>query len=60
MRGVYEQFDAIKILATSTSIAHNVKVDLELWGCPVDSKQLFLALRSLLWGVVPCISRDSL
>lgn len=61
MSGVYEQQpDAIKILATSTAIAHNVKVDLELWGCPVNSKQLFSVLRSLLWGVIPRVSRDSL
>jgi sulfhydrogenase subunit delta len=60
MGDIYDNPNAIDVLNTSTSIAHNVQVDLELWGCPVDKHQLFLAMRSLLWGVVPRLSRDSL
>jgi len=60
IRDIYEKPSAINILDTSTSIARNVQVDLELWGCPVDSYQLFSVMRSLLWGVIPRVSRDSL
>lgn len=37
---VYEHPEYLKILPTSTPIAENVKVDYELWGCPVNKYQL--------------------
>jgi sulfhydrogenase subunit delta len=56
---VYASPQYISSLATSTPIAAHVKVDLELWGCPVNTRQVLAAVRALLFGVVPAVSRDS-
>jgi sulfhydrogenase subunit delta len=50
---VYAQPGYIDALATSTPIASHVKVDLELWGCPVSGRQVLAAVRALLNGVPP-------
>ncbi len=56
---VYASPQYIHSLATSTPIAAHVKVDLELWGCPVNTRQVLAAVRALLFGVAPVVSRDS-
>lgn len=56
---VYASPEYIKSLAESTPIKKHVKVDLELWGCPVTSRQVVQAVRDLLFGVVPATSADS-
>lgn len=53
IKGVYAQPEAIELLADSTPVAEHVKVDLELWGCPVNGRQVLGAVRSLLFGVLP-------
>lgn len=55
---VYAQPGYIQSLATSTSIASHVKVDLELWGCPVSGRQVAAAVRALLFGVAPVDEQD--
>ena len=40
MASIYATPNTIKTLATSTAIANHVKVDWELWGCPVNSQQV--------------------
>ena len=52
-RAVYPHPDWISALATSTPIAAHVRVDYELWGCPVDKDQLLAVLRALLSGTEP-------
>lgn len=59
MAGVYASPEYIKTLSTSTAISNHVKVDWELWGCPVNSKQVLDAIRSLLFKATPRIKRDS-
>lgn len=59
MAAVYAKPEFIESLATSTPISDHVQVDLELWGCPVNTKQVMDAVRALLFGVRPSISRDS-
>ncbi|MCL9684939.1 sulfhydrogenase subunit delta [Legionella sp. EUR-108] len=56
---VYATPDYIKSLNTSTAIAHHVKVDWELWGCPVNGNQVLEAIRFLLSNATPRIKRDS-
>jgi len=56
---VYASPQYISSLATSTPIAQHVKVDLELWGCPVNTAQVLAAVRALLFGVTPAVTRDS-
>jgi len=53
MSAVYATPEYIQTLATSTPIRAHIKVDFELWGCPVDSGQVFRAIRELLSGVTP-------
>jgi sulfhydrogenase subunit delta len=50
---IYASPEHIASLDTATPIAVHVKVDLELWGCPVSGRQLLGALRALLSGVTP-------
>lgn len=58
MQDVYASPEFIDTLATSTPIAKHVKVDLELWGCPVNGRQVLGALRALLSGVLPPEDED--
>lgn len=58
MAGVYARPEVIKILPSSTPIRDHIKVDLELWGCPVNSRQVIAAVRSLLFGAAPTDCRD--
>jgi len=60
MSEIYANPEYIDTLDTSTPIAEHVKVDLELWGCPVNSTQVFAAVRSLLFAVTPVQEHDSL
>lgn len=50
---LYATPETIQSLATSTPIVDHVKVDLELWGCPIRSEQLLPVLNDLLHGVMP-------
>ena len=56
--GIYAQPETIELLAASTPVAEHVKVDLELWGCPVSGRQVLDAVRSLLFGVLPREEQD--
>ena len=53
MGAVYSHPEVIDILPTSDSILQHVKVDFQIQGCPVNSKQVLSALRDLLSGVTP-------
>jgi coenzyme F420-reducing hydrogenase gamma subunit len=55
VRMVYPTPEYVSHLATSTPISDHVKVDLEIWGCPVDRGQLLGAISSLVRGVLPKI-----
>ena len=59
INAVYASPQYVSSLATSTPIAGHVKVDLELWGCPVNTRQVLAAVRALLFGVAPAVHRDS-
>ncbi len=50
---IYPQPEYIASLATATPVSQSVKVDFELWGCPVSGRQVLAALRMLLFGVSP-------
>jgi len=58
VEGVYARPEVIELLAESTPISGQVKVDLELWGCPVNAAQVFAAVRSLLFGVTPVMEQE--
>lgn len=56
--GIYAHPQYINSLENSTPIRDLVKVDLEIWGCPVNGRQVMAAIRSLLFGVVPLDEND--
>ena len=46
-------------LSTSTPISEHIRVDFELWGCPIDKGQLLTLLTDLLAGVDPRLPAHS-
>ena len=46
-RVVYPSPQYIQSLSTSTPISEHVRVDFELWGCPIDKAQLLRVLTDL-------------
>ncbi|WP_019216021.1 NADH-quinone oxidoreductase subunit B family protein [Legionella tunisiensis] len=59
MASIYASPKTIEALGTSTAISSHVRVDLELWGCPVNTYQVMSAVRSLLFGAAPRVKRDA-
>lgn len=57
---VYAKPEVLDALSTATPISAHVRVDLELWGCPVNQHQVYAALRDLLFGVAPYEQHESL
>ena len=57
---IYASPETIHSLDESTAIARHVKVDFELWGCPVNRQQILTTVRALLSGVLPPLQHDSL
>ncbi len=55
---LYPQPEFIESLRKTTPISEQVKVDLELWGCPVGSKQVLQAVRALLFDSVPRLEAE--
>lgn len=55
---IYSHPEAIASLERSTPIATHVKVDFELWGCPVSGPQMLAVVNSLLLGVTPRDNAD--
>lgn len=55
---LYAHPEAISSLDQSTPIARHVKVDFELWGCPVSGPQMLAVVNSLLLGVTPHDNAD--
>jgi sulfhydrogenase subunit delta len=50
---IYAHPEAIDSLEHSTPVARHVKVDFELWGCPVSGPQMLAVVNALLLGVAP-------
>ena len=55
---IYSHPEAITSLERSTPIASHVKVDFELWGCPVSGPQILAVVNALLLGVAPRDNAD--
>lgn len=56
---IYASPDHIHSLKTSTPISAHIKVDYELWGCPVNTTQVLAIIRSLLFQAKPRIKQES-
>lgn len=58
MKAVYAKPDTIATLNTSTAISDHIKVDFEIYGCPVNTQQILASLLSVLNKVNPTASKD--
>jgi coenzyme F420-reducing hydrogenase gamma subunit len=58
-QAVYPSPQYIQSLSTSTPISSHVRVDFELWGCPIDKGQLLRVITDLVAGVQPRLPADS-
>lgn len=58
LSNIYARPDYIDSLQFVTPISEHIKVDLELWGCPINSKQILQTVRSLMSNVLPSISKQ--
>lgn len=56
---VYEHPEFIDALPTSTPISEHVKVDLDLWGCPVNKYQVLEVVSALLMNRRPNLPTHS-
>lgn len=57
---IYARPEFIDTLKHVRPIASEVRVDYELWGCPINSRQLVATINSLLFGVPPFDDSDKL
>jgi len=57
-QAIYAQPEFIRTLAHAEPVRAHVRVDFELWGCPVNGRQVLAAVRQLLFGVSPLDERD--
>jgi coenzyme F420-reducing hydrogenase gamma subunit len=55
---IYANPAVIDSLDDSTPIKDHIRVDLELWGCPINQQQILMAIRALLFGVLPVDEHD--
>lgn len=55
---IYATPEYLDMLGKSSPVREYVKVDLELWGCPVNSRQVVETVRSLLFGAMPEQSQE--
>ncbi len=55
---IYARPEYIHSLADSTPVSAHVHVDLEIWGCPVNGKQVLAVVRDLLFGVQPRLPQE--
>lgn len=53
LKSVYAKPEYVESLSTSAAISRHVAVDFELWGCPVNVRQMSWVVRQLLTGVEP-------
>ncbi len=60
LAGVYATPETVAALDTATPIREHVKVDFELWGCPVNGEQVLQAVRDVLFGVSPAIPDEKI
>lgn len=59
MASIYAKPAYIETLETATAISKHVKVDYQIWGCPINSTQVLSVIKSLLAGVSPNLQKDS-
>jgi coenzyme F420-reducing hydrogenase gamma subunit len=57
-QAVYAKPGFIRTVAHAEPVREHIKVEFEIWGCPVNGRQVLAAVRQLLFGVMPLDQRD--
>jgi sulfhydrogenase subunit delta len=60
LQAIYPQPEYLDSLENITPISKQVHVDFELWGCPIDQRQLVTVIRTLLWDTLPKLEQNKL
>lgn len=55
---IYARPEFIQTLARAEPVSDHIDVDFEIWGCPVNGRQVLAAVQQLLFGVTPLDPRD--
>ncbi len=55
---IYARPEYIDTLDHAEPVGQHVEVDLALWGCPIDQRQLVATIRDLLFGVTPAFPEE--
>jgi len=59
-QAVYARPEFIQTLDLAEPVSNHIKVDFEIWGCPVNGRQVLATVQQLLFGVAPLDQRDKL
>jgi coenzyme F420-reducing hydrogenase gamma subunit len=59
-QAVYARPEFIDTLDLAEPVSRHIKVDFEIWGCPVNGRQVLATVQQLLFGVAPLDNRDKL
>lgn len=60
MQAIYTNPEYIDSLENVSPIREHVRVDYELWGCPINKRQLLSLINTLSLGVFPKVEQDKL
>jgi len=60
VQAIYTHPEHIDTLDTVSPIAEHVKVDFELWGCPINKRQLMTLINNVALGAFPFAETDKL
>lgn len=59
-QAIYASPEYVESLSSAFAIKNYVRVDFELWGCPVSSRQVLATIHSLLSGVSPVSENEKI
>ena len=59
-QAIYAQSAFIDTLDRAEPVGRHITVDFEIWGCPVNGRQVLAAVQQLLFGVAPLDQKDKL
>lgn len=57
-QAVYAKPGFIRTVEHAEPVSDHISIDFEIWGCPVNGRQVLAAVRQLLFGVMPVDQRD--
>ena len=59
VKAIYPKREWVEALTTATPMKAHVRIDYELWGCPISTQQIMRVLHNLIQGIEPIDEQDS-